>query len=238
MRRLIVAGLWIWLLGVIPGLGLAGGAAQVAAGAMPVYRPPLRGAPAARVGGGTRGAAAQSFTLSVLAPDHVGLTSQPQPTLFWYLSRSVQAPLVVTLIDDAGVEPLLEAPVEPPVRPGIHAISLRRAGIRLRPDRDYQWFVSVVNDPRRRALDVVAGGGIRYHSPDEALARRLVDRQGDDRVRAFAEAGFWYDAISTLGDLIDHSTPARRALLRRERASLLTQVGLLEAAHYEAHSSP
>ncbi len=38
---------------------------------VPVYNPPKRGAPAGRVGGGTRGGTQRDvFVLSVLAPDH------------------------------------------------------------------------------------------------------------------------------------------------------------------------
>ena len=36
----------------------------------PVYKPPLRGAPGGRVGGGTRGTGREAFILSVLAPAH------------------------------------------------------------------------------------------------------------------------------------------------------------------------
>jgi len=54
---------------------------------LPTYRPPLRGAPGGRVGGGTRGIGDEFITLLVLAPNHVGLTVQGQPTLYWYLSK-------------------------------------------------------------------------------------------------------------------------------------------------------
>jgi len=47
----------------------------------PVYRPPKRGAPGGRVGGGTRGFQREVFVLSVLAPDHTGLTVSEQPFL-------------------------------------------------------------------------------------------------------------------------------------------------------------
>ena len=43
---------------------------------VPVYKPPLRGAPGGRVGGGTRGTPRDLFVLSALAPDHSGLTVQ------------------------------------------------------------------------------------------------------------------------------------------------------------------
>src|SRR5947207_15681571 len=49
---------------------------------MPVYRPPIRGAPVGRVGGGTRGTALEPLVLSVLAPEDSGLTAfEPPPVL-------------------------------------------------------------------------------------------------------------------------------------------------------------
>src|SRR5437867_13335867 len=57
---------------------------QRSAASAPVYKPPLRGAPGGRVGGGTRGTQERDiFVLSVLAPDHTGLTTREQPSLFW-----------------------------------------------------------------------------------------------------------------------------------------------------------
>src|SRR5688572_21778645 len=53
---------------------------------VPVYNPPPRGAPGGRVGGGTRGPGQRDvFVLSVLAPDHSGLTSSEQPSLYWFI---------------------------------------------------------------------------------------------------------------------------------------------------------
>src|SRR5512134_1193228 len=53
----------------------------------PVYKPPLRGAPRGRIGGGTRGTGLDSLALSVLAPDHSGLTIREQPSLYWIISN-------------------------------------------------------------------------------------------------------------------------------------------------------
>ncbi len=46
------------------------------------YQPPNRGAPAQRVGGGTRSIS----QLSVLAPDHLARTSRARPRLYWYIN--------------------------------------------------------------------------------------------------------------------------------------------------------
>src|SRR5262245_58427668 len=67
--------------------------------AVPVYQPPLRGAPGGRVGGGTRGSGREVFVLTVLAPDHSALTVSEQPSLFWYVSSLTSLPIEVTLMD-------------------------------------------------------------------------------------------------------------------------------------------
>src|SRR5262249_44535388 len=74
--------------------------ATAKAPSVPVYKPPLRGAPGGRVGGGTRGASGRDiFVLSVLAPDHTGLTIQEQPSLFWFISNDTSLPVELTIVD-------------------------------------------------------------------------------------------------------------------------------------------
>src|SRR5271168_697816 len=72
--------------------GRVGGGSRLSDGpamstdAMPHYVPPMRGAPGGRTGGGSRGIKGSDLTIAVLAPDHVGLTAEDQPTLYWYAS--------------------------------------------------------------------------------------------------------------------------------------------------------
>jgi hypothetical protein len=74
----------------------------------PIYKPPLRGAPSSRVGGGTRGEEGDSIALTVLAPGHTGWSASDQPTLYWYLSKPANTRLELTVIDDDAIKPLLE----------------------------------------------------------------------------------------------------------------------------------
>src|SRR5574341_537812 len=48
---------------------------QTQTAAIPLYKPPLLGAPGGRVGGGTRGPARDMFVLSALAPNHTGTSA-------------------------------------------------------------------------------------------------------------------------------------------------------------------
>src|SRR6185436_10829842 len=61
------------------------------------YQPPLRGAPATRVGGGTRSVGTKSVQLSVLAPNETGYTTRDKPTIYWYVSETINSPVELTL---------------------------------------------------------------------------------------------------------------------------------------------
>ncbi len=197
------------------------------------YIPPLRGAPVTRVGGASRGQTTEALVLSVLAPEHTGLTSSAQPVLYWYVSKAVRDPVEFTLNDPKADSPLLETPLKGPFGPGIH--SLRLSDYQLQPGIDYQWFVTLAPAAEQRARDIIAGGTIRRTQPPPLLERRL---QGADRRRLpalYAEQGFWYDAIAALSQSID-SNPGDKTL-REQRADLLEQVGLTAAAAYDRHAA-
>jgi hypothetical protein len=196
--------------------------------AMPAYTPPLRGAPASRVGGGTRSAGAAHLVLEVVAPDHTGLTGTAQPTLYWYASETVSAPLEFTLIATDAEKPLVERTL-PPVRgAGIHAIPLDTLGATLKPGTEYQWFVSVVSDPAQRSRDVTAGGTIRLRAADGALRSQVAKVDPLQAPLLYAQAGYFYDAVDGLSRLIAKNPDD--AGLRAQRAALLEQVGLGQVA--------
>jgi hypothetical protein len=189
-----------------------------------VYKPPMRGAPASRVGGGTRGADQSNVSVEVLAPDHTGLTTQAQPTLYWYTSGPVDGPVEVTLMIDGAEKPVLERKLSTPGAGGLHAVPLASQGITLKPDVEYQWFVSVVRDPAQRSLDSTAGGTVRRVSADAPTRSRIAAANERGRPALYAEAGLWYDAFDALTRLIE-ANPGD-AGLRAQRAALLEQVGL------------
>jgi len=70
----------------------------------------------------------------------------------------------------------------------------------------------------------------RIDLPDE-LRNQLVQADKRTSARLYATAGLWYDTIATLSELID-AVP-QDALLRQQRATLLDQEGLTEAAAYD-----
>ena len=196
-----------------------------------VYTPPKRGMPGGRVGGGSRSAENQRPVILVLAPDHVALTMQEQPSLFWYVSQATSGPVLFTLIDSRAVTPIVETGLTSPSQGGVQRIRLADYGIRLTTGVSYRWFVTLVLDPDKRSKDVVGGGMIERVPLIEALSVNLASTGNEDTARRYAEAGLWYDAIAVLSDQIDAAP--QDSVYRKDRASLLEQVGLPEIAAYD-----
>jgi len=199
------------------------------------YKPPMRGAPATRVGGGTRSVGA-ALTVNVLAPSDTGYTTQEKPTIYWFVSQQIDKPVELTLTSNeslqAASKPMLEITLKPPVAKGIHALRLADHGIILKPDVEYQWFVAVVRDPAQRSNDSIAGGTIKRVADSNAVQSQLKQTSQAQWAAVYAEAGIWYDAIDTLSKQIDSGN----SQLRAQRAALLEQVGLREAAAFDRGS--
>ena len=190
----------------------------------PVYKPPLRGAPGGRVGGGTRGTGREAFILSVLAPAHTGLTSSEQPVLYWFISSPSSHPVELTLVDPQKSDPLVELRIEPPVKAGVHSVRLADHGVRLAPGVAYHWYVAVMPDTGRRSKDILAGGSVERVALPDGLATKASGTPKADLPALYAEAGLWYDAMTALNDLIDQA-PENPAL-KTPRSALLRQVGM------------
>lgn len=203
---------------------------QSPVGEIPIYKPRRQSTPKGRVGGGIRGG--DGPALYVLAPDHVGFTKEEQPALFWYQSKTTSLPLDFTLIDSRAIKPVLETRLRAPAQPGVQRISLKDLGVKLEPGVQYKWFVTLALGPEASSKDVVAGGTIERIPFIEALSIHLASAKNGDAVFRYAEAGLWYDAIATISELIDKAPDDRK--LRKQRASLLQQVGLWEVARHDS----
>jgi hypothetical protein len=190
----------------------------------PIYIPPKRGAPGGRVGGGTRGIQREVFVLSVLAPDHSGMTISEQPSLYWYISGATSLPVELTVMDPEGVQPILETRLPAPVKGGVHRVRLADHNVRLKPGAAYRWFVTVVPDADRRSKDILAGGAIERIEVPGDLKTKLATANKSQLFVLYAEAGIWYDAIAAISEMIE-AAPQDQTL-RKQRAELLSQVGL------------
>lgn len=199
---------------------------------IPVYKPPRRGAPGGRVGGGTRGDYDIYMTVYVLAPGEIrGLTSQDQPDLYWYISKPCTAPIVFTLIDEEATDPLIETRLESPIPAGVHSIQLSDYGVRLSPDKMYRWSVAVVLDSEHRSKDIMASARIQRALPSEVPHIPMEQSDAVQQTLTNAEAGLWYDAIGTISKAISTSPENHR--FHHMRGALLAQESLNEVAAFD-----
>ncbi len=204
---------------------------QVSPVDMPVYKPPLRSAPKGRLAGGSRAPGNSSTKILLLSPDHVGLTVFEQPKIFWFLSGPVKQPPEFTLIESNAVNPVVETRLAHPAGPGIQSIRLSDYGVRLKQGVDYQCYIAIVSDPERRSKDIIASGDIEKIEFPASLNEKLNRAAPTRAPFIYAEEGLWYDALSALSDMIEKDAGQTSCL--RQRAALLNQVGLREAADFE-----
>jgi hypothetical protein len=204
---------------------------------LPLYQPPKKLTPRARVGGGLRGADGTDPVLVALVPDHVGLTVKQAPSLNWFLSKPTSLPIRFTLIDTRSVKPIYEGSISTPVQAGIQSLNLKELSLTLEPDVQYRWYISAIRNPDSPSQDIVAGGMIERCEFSTCLVEMEADLSCDrESVLRNAVRGFWYDAISCLCDLI--KTNSQNASFIRMRAALLKQVGLNGVAEWDLKSAP
>jgi hypothetical protein len=202
---------------------------------LPLYQPPKKLTPRARVGGGLRGTDGSDPVIVALVPDHVGLTVKKAPVLNWFLSKPTTYPLKFTLLDIRSVTPVHEGPIPKPDHQGVQSINLKDLGLALEPDVQYRWYISAIRNPDSPSQDIVAGGVIERCEFSTCLVEMEVDLSCDRQsVLRNALRGFWYDAMACLCELID-SNPSDQAL-RRQRAALLNQIGLSAVAQWDLRS--
>lgn len=209
--------------------GQAGVQAQSTTGVVQlVYKPPRKGAPApgSRRGGGSRGMNKSVPVISLLAPDHVGLTLQEQPVLFWFTPTKQSGPVEFTLTVASADTPVVEAKLPLPAQPGLQQIRLADYKVKLSPGERYQWSVSLILDAEERSADIVAMGAIERIEPNKLEQPLPATISKAEAPKRYAEAGIWYDAVMAISDLIQ-ANPSDTAL-RQQRASLLEQVGLAD----------
>jgi len=197
------------------------------------FRPSGTGTAASvRVTGGSRGSGDSAVTLDVLAPDEIGVTTQEQPSLYWFQSKPAQAKFELTLLEENKPKPIVQVMVERSTKAGIQRLKLSDQKAKLALGVEYQWVVALITDPDNRSKDLVASVVIKRIEPSADLKEKVNKASAAALPNVYAKAGIWYDALTALSDQID-AQPDNKAL-RQTRADLLQQVGLKAAAQAES----
>lgn len=168
--------------------------------------------------------------LSVLSPDHIGLTMFEQPALFWFIAQPTFQPVDVMITDEGNTQILLDVRMLPPIRPGVHKVELKDYGIRLQPNTTYQWKIILQGNTPGETY-TTSGWILRITPPENVATLAKLPSINSTPPRPLVEAGLWYDAIWALSERIQ-SHPTDMTSLN-QRANLFEQVGLIPPAQQD-----
>jgi Domain of Unknown Function (DUF928) len=166
--------------------------------------PPNLGDPSGRgQGGGSRGPCQEYEAVSaVLPPSKWGLTTLAYPTVWLYLPRGLaaQVPVEFVLADSEGKVLFKEIADATPMPMGINPFPLPALAPALQVNQQYRWSIAIYCDASVPDRPVVIRGAIgRSALPVESETRLNQGSDVIDRAVVYAEQGFWYDALTTLG---------------------------------------
>ncbi len=186
------------------------------------FKPPLRGAPEVRIGGGSRAIGMQLAKITLLAPKEGGKTASASPDLYWRLSKNLNVAVEIKLTAAGADTPALNISLSG-LAAGLHKLSLSEYAVKLQPGVSYTWQTAIIWNAAQRSKDSLSSASVQY-TPTNADLRKLAPRQ-------LLEQGYGYDAISTVSAQIDANPD--NPTLREERAALLEQLGQPDAAKIE-----
>lgn len=163
-----------------------------------VFLPPAAGAPADRIGAGTREILSLPENIQLLIPEGGGVSLAESPVLLWSFSVPWQGLMRAELVPVSGGAPLAERTFQGQINPGLYALDLAESGGPLALGQLYEFRVMIAGETAGELL---------------APARGLVERREGSAARNAADAaarGAWFDALGFLTEY-DPSGRARVA---------------------------
>ena len=196
-----------------------------------VYIPPTKAAPRTTQGSvGSRGCEQSvPISLNLFVPnDHVGQTTQGHPSFFWYISGNPDVPMEFTLVEPNVPKPIYVAQIAAS-KAEVVKLSLPKHLPELKTGKDYRWSVSLICNPVRRSNNIYARSWIERSQPSDNLSHTLASTQTEyERAIAYAQAGFWYDALAEIANA--QAVKPQDPAISTMRRALFDEVGLSQMA--------
>ena len=220
-----------------------GAAAAPAKRGLLKYTPPKTAGGGARIDGdgGSRGPDVKLPGICVLAPKEAAVTTNEQPSLYWYQAGPMPekvlktARVEITVLDPKNPKPLVKVASalagQKDAGAGIHRLALGKQKVSLQPGVTYKWTVALIPDPANRSQDVITSAAIQRIEPSKELTAALSTAAPGDKAAVYAQNGVWYDAVEAISAEIDKDPKNTDA--RKMRGELLEQGGLKDAAAFD-----
>ena len=199
------------------------------------FKPPQRGLPGRREGGGTRDPFActqgtPSQLTAILPATNLGLTTAEYPRFFWFMPKTKAKFAEFTLFDvNEQMDdrtPIYKTTFNITGTPGVASLPLPdKATIPpLVVGKDYHWSVALVCNPGDRSKDIKVNGWVQRIIPPASLANQLAKASPGNRVVLYANNGLWFDTVTTLAE--QRCTHPSDSALAASWAELLKSVQL------------
>ena len=171
--------------------------------------------------------------VALAVPGHVGLTMTHYPTLCWIpidkqaVGSAILFALLIPVRANRRSRVKLPSSTQNDKNATCHCINLKDYGIKLEPNIQYRWYISVVQNSESSSHDGVSGGLIELCDFIDCLMEfeEMSSQCDKDSVISRARSGVWYDAISCLCELIEADPQNQK--LRRLLDRLLQDVGII-----------
>lgn len=171
--------------------------------------------------------------VALAVPGYVGLTMTYYPSLCWIPidKQAVDAAILFTLLDSRSSGPTLEIKLPSSTQNDknatCHCINLKDYGIKLEPNIQYRWYISVVQNSESSSHDGVSGGLIELCDFINCLMEfeEMSSQCDKDSVISRERSGVWYDTVSCLCELIEAEPQNQK--LRQLLDRLLQDVGII-----------
>ncbi|PPS45409.1 DUF928 domain-containing protein [Chroococcidiopsis sp. TS-821] len=196
------------------------------------------GIPGDRTGAGRRGCIANSSAipdkqLTAIVPiakaatgvDVVwGMTTAEHPTFWFYVpyrAQDVHAAKFVLRAADNRIAYQTAVPL--PNQPGVISLTLPKTAAPLEIAKQYHWYFNIYCAERKPPTAIVHGG-VQRRAIAPTLASQLEQATPQKRAELYFANGFWYDAVTVLGELY-YRNPGNIELAQ-DWAKVLRFVGL------------
>ncbi len=195
------------------------------------------GLPGRREGGGTRGGCASStHQLTAIAPEqNFGYTTDPFPTMHWYVPAFSQETAEFVLYTEEGTEVYATSfVIDGP--DGIVSLGLpEHANLPpLALGQKYRWQFSVICQGDSGTVPSISftEGWIERIELEADLDAQLEQASELEKIVLLAENGIWFDAVDALANLRRAGTASTisSASVEQSWQTLLSSVGLAEIA--------
>ncbi|MGJ5676134.1 MAG: DUF928 domain-containing protein [Nostochopsis sp.] len=193
-----------------------------------------------RFGGARRGSCPEVKTpLTALVPlteqppsvtNVWGLTTEEHPQLWFYLPYTKSSGYAgeFVLLDDETKDSVYKTAIALPPKASVIKVPIPENVPSLQVDKQYRWFFNVYCYPQKQSTPIYVEGVIIRKNPSKSLVQQLQKSQPIQQVNIYANNGFWYDALTTLGQL--RQTNPQNNTLQTQWRDLLAAIGLDELA--------